>query len=145
LFSNFGRGEDDVTTVDIPAGAVITTTTIVYTEVATPTGEAPTGFAFAGKPFNLNAYQGGALIDGFNFEVPITLTLHHSETEIPGPEESFVLLYWDSSTSEWMDTSCGAYDRHPAEDWLGIPICHLSEFGLLAEGFNKVYLPHLIR
>ena len=40
------------------------------------------------------------------------------------------------------DAACGAYERHPDEKWLAVPICHLSRFGLF--GHSRVYLPEVV-
>jgi hypothetical protein len=42
------------------------------------------------------------------------------------------------------DVACGAYDRYPEENWLVVPICHLSRFALfgeVAEVRDFVYSP----
>ena len=128
------------TVVQVPAGAVSETTTLVYAPVETVT--APSNFFFAGYAFDLDAYQDGSLLPGFAFSVPVTVTLHYTEADIAGlDEDSLVLEYW--SGSGWVDAACGSYDRHPDEDWLAAPICHLSRFALF--GKYTVYLPLVLR
>jgi Leucine-rich repeat (LRR) protein len=131
-------------TIEIPASSVTETTTIVYTEAETSTEKAPSGFLFAGRTFNINAYQDGAIVDEFSFATAITLTLHYIEAEISTPEDKVMLKYWDEDQSEWQDAACGAYERHLAEDWLSVPICHLSDFALFGKNY-AVYLPLVIR
>ncbi|MCI0521207.1 MAG: carboxypeptidase-like regulatory domain-containing protein [Chloroflexi bacterium] len=134
------------TTIAIPIGAVTETTTFVYTEVPTLTGETPAGFSFAGSLFSLDAYQDNALVDDFGFAAPITVTLHYSEAALGGiQEDSLELRYWDALQAAWLDAACGAYDRHPDEDWLAVPICHLSEFALFGVAEYKVALPLVMR
>ncbi len=63
-------------------------------------------------------------------------------------EQTLTLDYWDGS--RWVDaaTTCTpvvAYERHPAENWLAVPICHLSEFALLGQRVHRVYLPLIVR
>jgi parallel beta-helix repeat protein len=129
------------TTVQVPADAVTEAVTLAYTPVETATS--PFGFAFAGRAFDLDAYQGGTLLPGFTFSTPVTITLHYDEADIGGVEEdTLVLHYW--SGDEWIDAACGDYDRHPADDWLAVPICHLSRFALFGEQ-RKVYLPLVLR
>ena len=63
---------------------------------------------------------------------PVTITIHYSDADVTGiDEESLVLEYWDEFVGAWMDAACGAYDRHPDENWLAVPICHLTPFALL--------------
>jgi branched-chain amino acid transport system substrate-binding protein len=135
------------TVIHVPAGAVTETTALVYTPVETVT--TPPGFAFAGHAFDLDAYQGGALVPGLTFSVPVTVTLHYTEADITGLDEhTLVLDYWNESTSAWEDvastcTPPSPYDRHPSENWLAVPICHLSRFALF--GKYTVYLPVMLK
>jgi hypothetical protein len=61
------------------------------------------------------------------------------------------LDYWENSSSQWVDavTTCtpsSVYDRRPGDNWLALPICHLSEFVLLGEeGGNLNYLPVVLK
>ena len=63
-------------------------------------------------------------------------------------EGALTLDYWDGSG--WADaaatcTPVSVYDRHPADNWLAVPICHLSEFALFGEGGYAIYLPLIMR
>ena len=126
-----------VTTVQIPAGAVTQETTLVYAPVDQI--DAPYGFNFAGQAFAINAYQGYALTPGLTFAVPVVFTLNYDEGEV-ADEDNLILNYWNKDMLAWENAACGAYDRHPAENWLSVPICHLSEFALFEERFIE-YLP----
>jgi len=118
------------TTVEVPSDAVTESTQLAYTTVPTITGS-PSGFGFAGHAFNLDAYRNGDQIAGFTFSVPITITLHYTETDVVGPNEDMLVLeYWHDSTGVWEDAACGPYDRHPDENWLAVPVSHLSRFAL---------------
>ena len=130
------------TVIQVPAGAVTEPTTLVYTPVETTT--TPSGFAFAGNAFELDVYQGGVLQSGFTFSVPVTITLHYTDADVAGLDEGTLMLeHWNESTSAWQDAACGPYDRHPGENWLAVPICHLSRFALF--GKHTVYLPLALR
>jgi hypothetical protein len=135
------------TVIQVPAGAVAEATTLVYTPVETAT--APSGFAFASHAFDLEAYRGGSLLLGFIFEKPVTVTIHYSDTDVTGlDEDALVLEYWNEVTSAWEDAACGPYDRHPDDNWLAVPICHLSRFALFGETLGEeytVYLPLILR
>ena len=131
------------TAIHIPRGAVSETTVLAYTAANTAT--APSGFVFASRAFELDAYRNGMVSPGFTFNVPVTVTMHYSETDLAGLDETTLrVFYWNSSTSQWEDvaTTCtphSAYDRHPNENWLAITICHLSKFALF--GQHRMYLP----
>ena len=135
------------TTVQIPAGAVTASTTLKYTALASTPNVGSSQFAFAGRAFELDAYRGGGLLPDFSFKVPVTITLHYDP--VPGMNElDLILQYWDEDTGQWADavTTCApptTYDPHPNENWLAVPICHLSKFALF--GQRRIYLPLVLR
>ncbi len=143
--------EGTETVIEIPLGAVTEEVTIAYIPVSTMT-EFP-DFIFAGQSFELNAYQDGVQIDGFTFQKPVTITLGYKDADIVELDESTLLLnYWEVDTSTWIDsaTTCvppSEYERHPGENLLAVPICHLSTFGLFGTEITeyKVYLPMSVR
>ncbi len=126
------------TTLSVPAGAVTDTVTLVFTPLVTIT--APGKLAFAGHAFELDAYRGNTLVPGFHFSEPVTITLHYSDADVAGLDENRLGLY-SLNGSTWQDAACGAYDRHPGENWLAVPICHLTQFALFENTEYKVYLP----
>jgi PKD repeat protein len=132
------------TIVQDPAGAVTEIITLLYTPIDAPTRAISPELRFAGHAFNLEAYLGGELQIGFVFSNPITITIHYSDDDVQGlDEESLTLEYWNGSA--WEDAACGLYNRHPDENWLSVPVCHLSEFALLGEGEEHIYLPLIVR
>jgi uncharacterized repeat protein (TIGR01451 family) len=137
------------TIVQIPSGAVTSTTTLLYSPLSTTTSNSQ--FTFAGHAFELDAYRDGVLLSNFTFSVPITITLHYTDTDVSGIDETLLKLdYWNSSTSRWEDaaTTCiplSTYDRHPDENWLAISICHLSRFALFGGKQYSIYLPLLVK
>lgn len=138
-------GPSGVSTIHIPPQAVSTTTELLYTEVTAP-ATSPSGYVFAGKAFALDAYQDGAAQESFTFAKAITLTLEYSDADVAGLDEATLTLeYW--AGTEWEDASCGAIMRNMVENWLSIPICHLSSFVLYGRPSQVqgqfVYLPLL--
>jgi hypothetical protein len=127
------------TTVQVPPDAVDQATTLVYLPLQPESP--PSGFAFAGQGFDLEAFQNGTLVPGLVFAQPVTVTIHYSDADVAGlDEESLTLTYWTDSM--WQDAACGPAERHLAENWLAVPICHLSQFGLLGEKRAfAIYLP----
>jgi len=132
--------------IQVPVGAVTETTNLIYIPIDMVTS--PSGFTFANRAFDLDAYQDGSLLSGFTFGTPVTITLHYAETDVVGGgEDTLVLKYWDDSG--WVDaastcTPTSIYDRHLDENWLAVPICHLSRFALFGEVYT-VYLPLALR
>jgi PKD repeat protein len=140
-----------LTTIEVPAGAVSGTTTIVYTglEDAPPP---PKFHLFANMAFNLEAYQDGVLVPDFVFNTPVVMTLNYHDEDVTGiVEETLALYYWEGGV--WVDasTTCeppSTYERNTAENWLSVGVCHLTDFGLFGESvipLNYFYLPALAR
>jgi predicted outer membrane repeat protein len=135
--------QNNPTIIVIPNGAVTQTTTLLLTPVPTITGAS--GFAFGGHAFTLDAYRDGVKLNGFVFQKPITITLHYSNADVAGLDETTLTMrYWNGSA--WLDaaTSCAptsTYQRYPAQNYLTVNICHLSNFALLTPIKHYVYLP----
>ncbi|MGD2146812.1 MAG: proprotein convertase P-domain-containing protein [Anaerolineae bacterium] len=121
------------TTVEIPAGAVSETITIILTPLDGPTH--PTApWEFAGHAFTLEAYQGPYLEPGYVFQEPMSITIHYSDEDIAAIADEASLLIRTWVGGGWMDAACDGYLRNLEENWLSTEICHLSEFALLGEG-----------
>jgi hypothetical protein len=134
--------QDGLTVVQVPTGCVTSTTMLVYRPVDVPVEHS--GFAFAGRAFELDAYRDDVLLADFIFEKPVTVTLYYTGTHIAGlSEDALRLYYWDDKVGQWKDAACGEYVRHPSENWLAVPICHLSQFALF--GQHHVYLSVVLR
>lgn len=133
------------TEIQVPVGAVNDSTTLVYEPVIDLA--APTGFVFAGHAFDLKGYRNDVLVPTVTFNVPVTIVLHYTDFDVVGiDEEKLMLRTLDDGATNWVNAACGAYDRHLAENWLAVPICHLSRFALFAEKVEyKVYLPLILR
>lgn len=117
------------TNIQLPAGAVTEATTLVYVPVSDIAS--PAGFAFAEHAFDLVAYRNDVAVTPLVFNTPITIVLSYAEDDVANLDETELqLLTWDEETQAWIDAACGAYDRHPTENWLAVPICHLSRFAL---------------
>jgi len=122
-------------TVDIPAGAVADDITLIYTPNPTDIPPAPANLSFAGQSFSLDSYIDGTLQSGYTFNISVTITIHYSDEDVAGmQEDSLVLQYWNGET--WVDAACGPYERHPDENWLSVPICHLSVFALFGSSVS---------
>ncbi len=123
------------TTVEAPTNAVTDPVTLILTPLPAADPPAPDGLLFAGHAFNLDVYLEGVLQPGFAFTSPVTIVIHYSDEDVAGQQENELKLeYWNGAT--WEDAACGAeYERHPDENWLAVPICHLTPFALLGRGF----------
>jgi hypothetical protein len=133
------------TTIYASPNSVSETTTLIYTPIVTATE--PSGFAFAGHGFSLEAYQDGSHQPSFILYNPVTVTIHYSDEDVFFiNEDSLKLEYWDGS--QWVDaaTTCtpiSIYTFNTDMNWLAVPICHLSKFALFGET-SRIYLTVIV-
>ena len=137
---------DGNTVIDIPAGAVEGLLTILFAPQPYPSQDIG-DLNFAGNSFELTASIGENPVT--TFAQPLTLTLQYDQASLGViPEDSLILFYWDADQLVWLDaaSTCegGSYTRNLEEDWLSLPICHLSEFTLLGDSFD-LFLPSVMR
>lgn len=145
---NYIDSQGNTTSVRVPSGAVNLATTLSFTKVATVTP--PSGMASAQHAFTLEASQGGSPVPNLIFAQPVIVTVQYSDAEVAGMNEGSLLLgYWNGNA--WVDaaTSCtpnSIYDRHPADNWLAVPVCHLSKFALFGvQSGSRLHLPAIVR
>jgi subtilisin-like proprotein convertase family protein len=143
------------TTVAIPAEAVTATTTFTYTGFTDLGPSAPsisdlrmTDLRFAGRGFDLTAYQWGRPQPGFAFQRPITFTVRYSDADVAGLDEStLALYYYDGDT--WSQDGLSAAAHFTATNELVVTAAHLSTFGLFGKAPVKsnprVFLPLVLR
>jgi hypothetical protein len=123
------------TTVEAPTNAVTDPVTLIFTPLPAADPPPPAGLLFAGHAFDLDIYLEGVLQPGFAFTRPVTVAIHYSDEDVAGLiEEELTLMYWNGET--WEDAACGDYAYswyayHPDENWVAVPICHLTPFALL--------------
>jgi Leucine-rich repeat (LRR) protein len=133
---------DGKTDIHIPAGALITDTTIALVPLPVP-HHSPGLLASAHNSFKLLAKDtGGNPVT--TFSLPVTVTLTYTDADIFSiPEDTLKLYYWDESGSTWADavTTCpGEYTRDPSENKLALPLCHLTDFGLFGTPL-RIFMP----
>lgn len=136
------------TLVSVPAGAAGKDFFLEYTPLPAPSY--PTEeLDSAGVSFDLSAFD---MLDNpiTAFALPLTVRIAYDEGVLGGIQESnLTLYYWNAVSLSWEDAvgSCpgGAYTRDPEQNWLSLPVCHLSEFALMGAGYRWLYLPLLMR
>jgi len=108
--------------------------------------------SFAGNSFELTAVD-GSMNPVTTFNAPLIITIHYADADLGSiPEGSLSLYYWDTNSDDWADvvyTCSGAsYTRDMTNNWLSVPLCHLSEFALMGMEVTLdkfIYLPLIIR
>lgn len=131
----------------IPSGALAETSTIVFTPDTDVDERAPGGLIASGLRFDLMVCPDNVCGEPYFFGDIVTLTLHYSDAEIWSLIEDELYLYtWDGS--QWTDIvqQCSAglmpYVRDPAQNSLGVPVCHFSRF-VMNGGTHSQFLPIL--
>jgi hypothetical protein len=141
LVSNDGR-----TTVTVPAGAIEGNLTLILKPTLPVSGFTPP-FVSAGNDFELLAFDANGEVTQFN--LPLTFTLKYSDADVGlMPEESLALHYYDVNAKQWRDaiTTCSSasYTRNPEQNQFSLPVCHLTDFAVVGEGFTN-YFPALLK
>jgi hypothetical protein len=137
------------TTLEFPVGAVTRTTTITYTPLFSPTYPISAGLRLAGNAFDLDAYCWIDLLAA-RFSEPVTLTIHYSDADIAGIDESTLALYrWIGWLEQWRKVGGNFY---PGEDqWLDAEnnllvarLRRFSRFGKYGVTY-PIFLPLVLR
>ena len=141
LISNDGRA-----TIVVPAGAVNDELTLILKPTPPVSGFTPP-FVSAENNFELLAFDANGEVNQFN--LPLEFTLKYSDPDIGlMPEESLALHYYDLNTNQWYDAistcSSGSYTRNPEQNQFSLPVCHLTNFAVVGEGFMN-YFPALLK
>jgi len=136
------------TLLTIPAGAAGVDFFLEITPLQAP-GHPAGEHAFTGLYFDLSAFDtlSNPIIQ---FALPLNMRISYTESDLVGVrEESLGLYYWNTTSSNWEDaaTSCpnGTTTRNLAENWISLPVCHLSEFALMGSTQIQSFLPLLLR
>jgi thermitase len=133
-----------VVSIEIPAGAITQATQFAYASVLM-VADAPAGYAFAGHAFNLDAHREGKPCSGLVFEAPVTFTIHYTDTDVEGLNESTLeLRFWDGE--QWSTADITVAERDVLDNRLILRVDHLSEFATFAQtsGGREVYLPLVV-
>ncbi len=134
------------TTLAIPAGALTETIVVNYRAFMTVT-QMPTASMFAGRSFEVDAYQRGVLQAGLKFVKPVTMTVRYSDTDMEGlDEESLRLAYYNGT--DWATDGLTTTARLTATNELIVHAAHLTRFALFGEPLapvHSIYLPLVMR
>ena len=101
---------------------------------------------WANNGFELTAWnEQGAVTQ---FQKSLGFTLYYADDEIgPLPEEQLAVEMYMEDYRVWSDAICtcpgGEYTRNVDDNWVRLPVCHLTEFGLfnIPEMPFRLYIP----
>jgi hypothetical protein len=107
---------------------------------------------YANRAFELTAFRFGEV---HQFEQPLTITLHYSDTDVFGLKRETLRLWSRNGEGEpWArlcepvctpgasPAQCAGYN---VSGTLSFTTTHFTQFALFAEGAHRLYLPHLAR
>lgn len=143
----FTDAQNELTTIQIPEGAVTDPTLIRY-EPLSP-ASIPTDLGSANHAFELSALRDGEILPDFNFELPISFTIEYSDLDILQLyEETIRLYYWDGSS--WIDvaSTCdpiSIYNLDLIDNQISVDVCHLTPFSLFGELMESVFVPFVYK
>jgi hypothetical protein len=138
------------TTVDIPATALDAPTTFTYTAFTDLSGFGNlTGldddYEFAGRGFDLTAYQGGVIQSDFIFEHPITIAMGYSSADAKNLDEGSLALFYRDGDA-WRTDGLTVTRRLTETNEVVVRAGHLTAFGLFGqERGYRVYLPLVLK
>ncbi len=131
-------------TIEIPVGAVIRPTQLAYVSLPSVTGS-PAGFVFAGRAFNLDAYQNRAHVPDLTFAKPVTVTIYYASSDaVDWDENTLELRYWGNG--DWSTDGITVVERDMVNGRLVTQVEHLSKFATFAQVQQspvlwKIFLP----
>jgi len=134
------------TTVQIPLGAVTTTTWLTLTPILVITETISPGLRFAGHAFDLDAYRDGQLLTGFTFETTVTVTINYSDADVKGLDEKTLKLYrWKPGRQSWEAVGAqpeeGQLPPDTENNRLTAWLHGLSHYGEMGVAKYDTYLP----
>ena len=135
------------TTIQIPSGAVTSTTILTLTQVLSPTEPISPDLRYVGHPFDLDAYRDGQLLTGFIFEKTVTATFHYSDADVRGLDEKTLQLYRWVATIGWQVIGAQTGEGQKLDtinNVLTAWLRGLSRYGEMGTGYF-IYLPVVIK
>jgi len=125
--------------ITIPAGACDGELDVLLTPLGGPSHDYKPMY-WGKNSFELSAWNAHGSVT--QFLKPLSFTIYYFEDDFNVmPEEELVVKLFDKDYAVWRDaiSTCpdGEYTRNFDENWLRLPVCHLTEFGL----FNLLELP----
>ena len=137
---------DGLTEIVIPPGAVDGSVTFTLEPHPYPY-TIPSYISYIGTTFELTAIDalGNPVTE---FAEALILTQSYEDELASAIEENLRLYYQQDPMGSWQDvvTTCvgGSYTRNLDENWLSVPLCHLSLFSLMSHA-QQIYLPIIQR
>lgn len=133
-----------LTVIEIPSGAVDTTTVILYSETAVV--NSLLGAVRLGKhALTLSAMQNARPVDTLTFNKAVTMTLQYADTEVVALDEAALTLFSLNATEgKWSNHEVTLIEHAPEENRLVVAITKATEYALGAPN-RLVLLPVIAR
>lgn len=96
------------------------------------------------KEFELRVYSQGVWQSNWQFSNSLQVTIEYSDQDISEvAERALRLQRWDTIEHQWVEGSCGDYQRDLGNNQIRVPICQSGRYALTDLSSN-VYLPLII-
>jgi hypothetical protein len=96
----------------------------------------------------LGAYRAGEPLPGFSFELPVSLAVAYSGSELAHlVPESLALYYWHGAGWQQAATTCdpGTGAIQGPENAVSTPVCRPGHFAVFGQAWHKLFLPAVLR
>lgn len=132
------------TVIEIPSGAVVTTTVLLYSERAVVNPQL-SAIRLGTRGLTLSASQNELPIEPLTFNKAVTVTIHYVDTDVIALDEAALTLFALNTTDgEWSDQEVTLLEHAPEENRLVVAITKTSEYALGAPN-RVVFLPVVAR
>jgi len=139
------------TTLTFPAGVVIAPSLVIsYTPLSRPGRPISAGLRLAGRAIDLDVSRPDLPGADISFLQPVTLTIHYSDRDVAGIDESTLALYrWIVLVDQWRKVgdsiiSGEAQWLYPEENLLVARLRRFSAFGKMGVT-HPIFLPVVLR
>lgn len=128
------------TILEIPAGAVITPTALIYSEASLPI-QSLGAIRIGGRTFSLQAQQDNLPVTGLVFQQPVTMTILYADADLNTLNEVEMTLFELQPTdSSWSDAHVVRIEHAPEANRLVVAITEVADYALGAPN-RIIFLP----
>ena len=121
---------------------------MTYNGLYAPSQVVPEGVSTPVISFNLQAQtRGGQAVT--QFDAPLTVTIQYLQSLLDErglDERDLKIMYWSSQETQWQQVfPCTGCAQDTETDTITLLLDHFSEFTLVSEPSQRVYLPLLVK
>lgn len=138
------NGQEVRAIIEIPAGAVITSTELIYTETVLP-DQVVAAIRIGSRSFSLQAQQNNLPVAALTFQQPLTMTIFYTDEEITALNEAEMTLFeLQTADASWSDSKVVRLEHDPVTNRLLVAITEAADYALGAPN-RMLFLPMVLR